>query len=218
MRTTLALTMGFALLWPCAGNAAMLDDVAKAMGAANLKSIQMTGSGVNFAVGQSPAPGMPWPRFNVKSYTRAVNYDTASLRDELIRTQALDPPRGGGLQPIRGEQRQTFLMSGDHAWNSAETFVRHPLRWPTGSSAWSTPHGVVKAAMAGTPSGPDRYLRATGRFTLKATMDDRLVQVGPVPSVWGDMPVEVTYSDYKDFGGVSSDEDPADRGRVPPWT
>ena len=47
------------------------------MGAGNLKSIEYTGSGVNFAVGQSPGPWAPWPRFNVKSYALAVNYETA---------------------------------------------------------------------------------------------------------------------------------------------
>ena len=30
-------------------------------------------TGSNFAVGQSTVPGAPWPRFNLKSYTRSVN-------------------------------------------------------------------------------------------------------------------------------------------------
>ena len=78
------------VLMPRLGNGqeakAVLDGVAKAMG--DVKSLQYTGSGSNFAVGQSPAPGAPWPRFNAKSYTRTINYDTASMRDEIVRTQA----------------------------------------------------------------------------------------------------------------------------------
>ena len=62
-----------------------LDDVAKALGASTLKSIQYTGAGGAYAVGQSPAPGLPWPQFNAKSYTRSVNYETPSLRDEQVR-------------------------------------------------------------------------------------------------------------------------------------
>ena len=85
----------------------MVRPVAAAMGATTLKSIQYSGSGVNFAVGQSFAPGLPWPRFNVKSYTRAIDYETSSLRDELVRTQAEAPPRGGGMQPVRGEQQDS---------------------------------------------------------------------------------------------------------------
>jgi len=69
---------------------AVLDGVAKTMG--DVKSLQYTGSGSNNAVGQSAAPGVPWPRFNVKSFTRTINYDTVSMRDELVRTQAENPP------------------------------------------------------------------------------------------------------------------------------
>src|SRR5262245_33201838 len=98
-------------------DSALLLNVARAMGARTLKSIEYSGGGTSFAVGQSPAPGQPWPRFNVKTFTRIVNYETGSLREEVVRTQALDPPRGGGLQPIRGELRQIGLVSGDRAWN-----------------------------------------------------------------------------------------------------
>jgi len=93
---------------------ATLEGVAKAMG--DPKSLQYTGSGSTFAVGQNPAPGAPWPRFNAKSYTRMINYDTASMRDELVRTQ-VEPVRGGGGQPVVGEQRQNLMVSGTHAWN-----------------------------------------------------------------------------------------------------
>ena len=41
----------------------VLVDVAKAMGAIDLKSLQYTGSGSLFATGQNPSPGMPWLRY-----------------------------------------------------------------------------------------------------------------------------------------------------------
>src|SRR5882724_8321990 len=94
-----------------------LNDVAKALGASTVKSIQYTGNGGVYAAGQSAVPGLPWPEYNVKGHTRSVNYDTTSLRDEQVRMQALDPPRSGGVQPIRGEQRLDFLVRGDLAWN-----------------------------------------------------------------------------------------------------
>ena len=84
MRTFLRrLAIVMVLLFPLAATAqeASLDQVAKAMGAAAVKSIQYTGSGLNFQVGQNYSPDLPWPRFIVKSYTRAVNYETATLRD-----------------------------------------------------------------------------------------------------------------------------------------
>src|SRR5712691_7055538 len=94
-------------LMPRLGNGqeakAVLEGVAKAMG--DVKSLQYTGSGANFAFGQNVSPGTPWPRFNVKSYTRMVNYDTPAMRDEIVRTQAEPGARGGGGIPLTGEQR-----------------------------------------------------------------------------------------------------------------
>src|SRR5262249_9734417 len=102
---------------PQSGAATSLEKVAAALGGNDVRSIEISGSGTIYAIGQNATPTMPWPRFNLKSFTRSINYETASLRDEIVRTQALDPPRGGSQQPIRGEQRQTFVVSGDHAWN-----------------------------------------------------------------------------------------------------
>src|SRR6266536_5313979 len=86
---------------------AALETVSKAMGADVVTSIVYTGEGILYAVGQSQTPGAAWPRFNVKSYMRSINYDTASYRDDFFITQAENPPRGGGIQPVRGERSQT---------------------------------------------------------------------------------------------------------------
>ncbi|PYO50525.1 MAG: hypothetical protein DMD84_15455, partial [Candidatus Rokuibacteriota bacterium] len=121
MRSLLATTLTALLLSFGPADAqdarALLDAADKALGAAGLKSFEMTAGGVNYAVGQAQAPGGAWPRFNVKSLARSVNYETASLRDTSVRTQAEDPPRGGGVQPVRGEQRQVGVVGGEHAWN-----------------------------------------------------------------------------------------------------
>ncbi len=201
------------LLSPLAGHAQdgrVIDDVAKALGAGNLRSIEVTGSGVHFAVGQSAAPGMPWPRFNVKSLARAVNYETATLRDEIVRTQAEDPPRGGGMQPVRGEQRQILVVAGDHAWNvMGDATVPAPVALAERQlQLWTTPHGVVKAAAAhgATVQGRTIGFAVPGRFTVRATVDEQnlIEKVSAVVAhpVLGDMPIEVVYSDYKDFGAV----------------
>ena len=213
MRTFLSrLAVVLVLLWPLAANAqeASLDSVAKAMGAAGVKSIQYSGNGTNFQVGQNFSPDMPWPRFVVKSYTRAVNYESASIRDELVRTQGENPPRGGGGQPVAGEQRQIFVASGDFAWNvAADVVTPAPVALVDRQlQLWTTPHGVVKAAMANnsTVQGRTIAFTAPGRFKVQATLDaQNLVEKidAVVPNaVLGDMPVEIRYSEYKDFGGV----------------
>ena len=213
MRTFLSrLAVVFVLVWPLAANAqdASLDSVAKAMGAAGVKSIQYSGNGTNFQVGQNFSPDVPWPRFVVKSYTRVVNYESASIRDELVRTQGENPPRGGGGQPVAGEQRQIFVASGDFAWNvAADVVTPTPIALLDRQlQLWTTPHGIVKAAIAnnGTVQSRTIAFTAPGRFKVQATLDaQNLVEKidAVVPNaVLGDMPVEIRYSEYKDFAGV----------------
>src|SRR5437879_13385781 len=70
-----------------------------AMGVANVKTIQYSGTGWNAAVGQSFSPLDDWPRFEVTRYMRTIEYDAKSSREEFTRIQANNPPRGGGGTP-----------------------------------------------------------------------------------------------------------------------
>jgi glyoxylase-like metal-dependent hydrolase (beta-lactamase superfamily II) len=188
---------------------ATLQGAARSLGADSLKSFTYTASGVNFAIGQSAVPGAAWPRFNIPTFSRAVNYETASLRDEQVRSRAEMPPRGGGV-PAVGEVRQVQVVSGDLAWNVAgETAAAAPVALVERQlQLWITPHGVIKAAMANNATVQDRTVAfaVPGRYSIKATLDDlgmveRVEAVLSNPVV-GDMPLEVTYADYRDFGGV----------------
>ncbi len=126
---------------------AVLDGVTKAMG--DVKSLQYTGSGANFAFGQNPSPTAPWPRFNVKSFTRTIDYDTPAMRDEIVRTQADPAARGGGGLPLTGEQRQIQTVSGTYAWTQTGDAAPAPVLTAAGDrlhQLWITPHGVIKAA------------------------------------------------------------------------
>ena len=214
MRTTLALIAALLLLTPPIARAqdsrTALESVARAMGAGSVKSLEYTGSGVNFAPGQSQTPGQRWPRFNLKTFTRTINYDTAALRDTLVRTQAEDPPRGGGVQPVRGEQRQIFVLSGEHAWNVAgEAAIPAPIALAERQmQLWTTPHGVIKAALANNATVQGRHIsfRLPNGVPVKATIDgnglvDKVEATIPSP-VAGDLPVEVTYAEYATVGGV----------------
>jgi len=189
---------------------ATLEGVAKAMSTVDVKSLEVSGSGVQFAAGQSYTPGQPWPRFLIKSQTRVINYETASLGEETIRLQGENPPRGGGVQPVRGEQRLSFYVSGDQAWNVvAQAPVSAPIALiERQMQLWSTPHGVIRAALANgaTVQGRTVTFALAGRMMVRATLSDQnLVERvdAVIPNaVVGDLPVETTYSDYRDFGGV----------------
>ena len=214
MRSLLATTLTALLLSFGPADAqdarALLDAADKALGAAGLKSFEMTAGGVNYAVGQAQAPGGAWPRFNVKSLARSVNYETASLRDTSVRTQAEDPPRGGGVQPVRGEQRQVGVVGGEHAWNVVgDAAIPAPIALAARQlELWATPHGIVKAARANNATAQGRTLAfaVPGKYTARATLD-RAGLVEKVEAVLGhpvvgDLSVAFEYADYKDFGGV----------------
>jgi hypothetical protein len=66
MRRSLVLLLAVLLFSPVSASAqggqVTLESVAKAMGATTLNSIQYTGTGVSFAVGQSATAGAAWPR------------------------------------------------------------------------------------------------------------------------------------------------------------
>jgi glyoxylase-like metal-dependent hydrolase (beta-lactamase superfamily II) len=182
---------------------------ADAMGATNLNSIQFSGSGTNYAFGQAYSPGGPWPRFEVKTYTVAIDYQTPAMKLEMLRAQGEHPPRGGGAQPFASDQRTTQVVSGKHAWSEGGA---QPAPNPAAVTdrlrqIWLTPHGVVKAALAsGAPLDTNVFtFKAEDRDVRVTLSQDNLVEkveyltTNPVV---GDVPVEVTYSDYAQFGTI----------------
>lgn len=115
----------------------VISAASAAMGAANLRTIQYSATGFDFALGQAYNPTSPWPKFIDKSYTRAIDFQTPASRVERVRLQGEDPPRGGGQQPIRGEQPQTQVV-----------IVNPDTPWVQQLEIWMTPHGFLKAAAA----------------------------------------------------------------------
>ncbi|HMC63607.1 MAG TPA: MBL fold metallo-hydrolase [Gemmataceae bacterium] len=210
-----------AVLMPGLGNGqdpkAVLDGVAKSMG--DVKSLQYAASGANYAFGQNAAPDTPWPRFNLKSFTRTVDYDAPAMRDEIVRTQAEPGARGGGGIPLVGEQRQIQAVSGTYAWNQIGELAAAPALAAAGDrlhQLWITPHGVIKAAMkynatveTQTEGGKKMTVisfAVPGQLKVKAFVNQRnlvdKVESWSTNPVLGDVLTETTYADYKDFGGV----------------
>ena len=206
------------LILPVTAFTAGLDEIAKAMGADKVKTIEIIGSGFRNAVGQSHQPTKPWPKFNLKSYRLVINYDTASMTRERAITQWENPPFGGGRQPVRGVLKRSGGISGNKGWR-----LRRGRVGSTRSTAgarhtlWTTPHGVVKAAQAANAeiklreAGGKMYKTVSfgkpGAFEALAWFDSkrnllRGVEANVANTVFGDMRVVTLYSNYKDFGGV----------------
>ena len=102
----------------------LIQDAARAMGASNLQSIQYSGSGSSFTVGQAPGPAAPWPRFELTKYVALVNYMPPLMREDTVRRDVDFPPRGGGagpfnpktgqggMRPIPGDVVQSIVRNG----------------------------------------------------------------------------------------------------------
>ena len=161
MARKFSFALALVIVMSCAASAqdvkTVLNNASKAMGAQNLKTIQFSGSGSQFALGQALNPNVAWPRFNAKEFIYTVDYGTASARQEMVRSQALNPPLGGAAQPVIGEQRSIQFVSGNFAWavNASNKVVLEPTgnglnTDPVGDRSvqiWLTPHGFLKGAM-----------------------------------------------------------------------
>jgi hypothetical protein len=123
---------------------------AKAMGTNNLKCVTHTGSGYVGLVGQNFDIRDDWARVELASYTRTINFDEKSAREERVLRQGNYPTRGGGGIPLQGEQRQIQFVADKFAWNLQGT---NTVPAPAAAEVrqldlWLNPHGFIKAAMA----------------------------------------------------------------------
>lgn len=185
----------------------VLANASKAVGAENLKSIEFSGSGFDFVLGQAPRPDAPWPKFNDKTYTRVIDFDAPASRLQRIRTQGENPPRGGGQQPVIGEQRQDQAVP---AGSSQAATLPDDLMM-------SAPSGFLRAAASAKDASVKSQSKGGKKYTVisftalnKAPVHGYLNDQGILErvettidnTVLGDIPFETTFTDYKDFSGL----------------
>jgi glyoxylase-like metal-dependent hydrolase (beta-lactamase superfamily II) len=206
---------------------AVLQAVAKAMGTEALKCVTYSGTGGYVGiVGQGYSPGDDWPKVELANFSRTINFDARTMREEQVRRQGNYPGRGGGGIPIQGEQRLINLVSGNYAWNLQGTTVNpQPAAAATRQlEIWLDPHGFLKGAMAAKDLvGFERYEGGTsgeggfgekrnilaytmGKFRIQGSINKqnevvRIQTFVPTPFL-GDTVEEKTYGGYKQFGGV----------------
>ena len=136
------------------------------MGVTDMTSIQYSGTGWIGEVGQNYAPDQDWPRFELVSYTRTIDFDTYSSKEEMVIRQGSYAARGGGT-PIRGERRRSVLVSGTRAWNINGDRV---IPMPAASERRMleillTPQGFLKGAMSNNATAVTRN-EYGGRVTV----------------------------------------------------
>ena len=120
--TALALTVSVAGMAKDANS--VLQDAQKAMG--NVTTIQYSATGMNAFFGQALLAGKEWPRRDLSSFTRTINYQQKSARDELAFAQTVF---GGPLQNTQ--------INGDKAWTVGPTAPCRSSLLPKSASSTS---------------------------------------------------------------------------------
>ncbi len=179
---------------------AALRAVSRAMGGENVASIQYSGHGARFTLGQNVNPGVAWPRVELKSYSRLVDFGEMGGREEWT----------------AGTQQQVQIFGRSQSWNivggnsvpAPATYVERLVHM------WLSPHGVVRSAMVNNasvrkaPSGKGVMFSYTilNRYKVNGYANEQnlveKVETWFDNPVLGDMPVEIAFSDYKDHGGL----------------
>lgn len=197
------------LAWAAGGQdaASVVSAATKALGSGDLKSIEYSGSGADYVLGQAGNPNVPWPRFVDKTYTRLIDLDAPASRMQRIRMQGENPPHGGGLQPVVGEQNQTqVIAAGSPQAATLQDDLMMTLPYSFLKSAAAAKDATVKTQSMGGKkytvlsfTGPNKA-QVQG-FLNSDNLPEKL-ETKIDNTVLGDIPFETTFSDYKDFAGV----------------
>src|SRR6476660_2888246 len=181
--------------------ASVLREVDQALGASSFKSVRYSGTGFAYAFLQNARPDARYPKFYAK-YTRSIDFEKGVSREETTRSQFENPPHGGGGQPLYTDAVGAAMTGENSAWG--------------GGAVALTPQGFVRAAMAAKPTLTQTRVGGKPMTVVSFTAKDKYKVSGyvnaqhliekietwtPQPTL-GDMSIETTFSDYRDFNGV----------------
>jgi glyoxylase-like metal-dependent hydrolase (beta-lactamase superfamily II) len=183
------------------------------MGATNLKTLQYSGTGAMYSFGQAATPYERGPRFNYTSYTRLINYETPAVREESVRVEGENPLRGGAEQPLRGETRSLQISTpqsqggrggGGGAGGGLRQimftphgFIKQAMKTVNASAKAETLDGKKYDAVTISIDGKDKII---GYFNNEGMLEK--IQTWVDNNILGDMLVEYSFSNYKDYNGV----------------
>ena len=117
MRTWIALAVGLltaSTMMACGSKAGTLQGSADALGAADTRTIEYSGTGKWYQFGQAPNPTLPWPAFDVSAFTASINYETPAARIQMTRKQVIEGLQSHGHPAffLNGSAGTEFLTTG----------------------------------------------------------------------------------------------------------
>jgi hypothetical protein len=170
----------------------LLNQVSKALGATDLKSLHYEGSGSSYLVQEGPVPAGGWPHSVMRSYVRDIDPNTVTSRIVLLRVEETPP----------AEKTLT-----------REIDSKSP--WPVQAEFWITPYGFLRGAMAnnatvesktvfGTPYKAVTFHLPGGPPVVGYINDKNMIErIETRTSEKEDGVIEALYRDYADFNGVN---------------
>jgi glyoxylase-like metal-dependent hydrolase (beta-lactamase superfamily II) len=199
----------------------VVADVAKALGASDLKTLRYSGTGYLYFFGEGYKPTDAWPKFNLKTYTRVLDFTTGASEEKEVWTQ-FDDEVGGAFLKLKGESNSDTFLSGDSAWNIGGNGNPNPAPAAVEERQMQlavTPYGWVQAAMNANPTAQTKSVNGKkmtvvsfswkGKYKVNGYVDGQnmleKVETWFIPSGWdgiGDSLVETDFSNYQDFSGV----------------
>jgi len=191
----------------------VVDTASRAMGTATLQGVSYSATGSSYSVGQNYTAGGPWPRFTVTKYDAALNFGVQVMREEFVRVDDENPPKGGGAGPYVLETQQGGIRP--IPFGPQTTRAMRDGRTENGAlQIWLTPHGFLKSAAANsaTVRAGQRgaqvvsFTAFNGKYTISGTLNAQnlveRVETKVSNPLYGDMALEAIYSDYRDVNGV----------------
>src|SRR3954470_19733590 len=108
----------------------VIANASKAMGGDSLKTIQYSGSGTESSFGQAFDTRSGWPGFEVKTYTRTINFEAPAWQIQRVNGEQPPGRRGGGGA---GPANQVVIVNANTQWAQL-------------ADHYSTPIGFLQAA------------------------------------------------------------------------
>jgi glyoxylase-like metal-dependent hydrolase (beta-lactamase superfamily II) len=184
---------------------AIIAGASKAMGADGLNAITYSGSAANGNFGQSKTIAGPLAVTTITNYTRAIDLTQPASRA----TGATMPPAIPGAPPPQAGVFNQNITPTNTAWTQQ-------------LEIWVTPWGFLKGAAANNATVRSQKVRGKAynvvswspaqkapsgqAYRLNGYIDDQnmveRVETWVEHPVVGDLLVDTSYSDYKDFGGL----------------
>ena len=183
----------------------VLEKASKRLGVDGIQSLEYQAAGRYWQFTQAPAPGAPWPPFDVDGYVATLDYARSAVHAKYHRVQVQEP---GRARPHAEATMDQYALEG-MSWNLTPAVTAIPTNLvERNAELWASPQGFIKAALRHDAKigvdkeghsvrfsiGPNRY---AGSISVGG--DVRSVRTWMDSNVLGDVPIVFNYDDYRDF-------------------